>query len=149
MPEQYPNKVVTTTLKLPYKYTVGRTLSEFFVALRDEGKILGKRCPGCETVLFPPRKTCGRCSSGTTEWVELTGKGILESFTVVRYSEPTLPEEPPYVLGQVRLEGASGGITHLVKGIEPDRVKIGMEVRAVIKKERQGNIRDIEGFEPA
>lgn len=146
--ETYPEKVVTITLKLPYSYTVGKTLSEFFVALRDKGTIMGKSCPGCKAVLFPPRKTCGRCYSETGDWVELSGKGVVETFTVVRYREPTLPAKPPYILGQIKLEGTNGGITHLVKGVDLDEIKIGMEVQAVIKEEREGNIRDIEGFIP-
>jgi uncharacterized OB-fold protein len=148
MSDKYPETVVTTTLKLPYHYTVGETLSAFFVTLRDKGTITGKNCPGCNAVLFPPRKTCGRCYSETGDWVELSGKGTLESFTVVRYKEPTLPEAPPYILAQIKLEGTNGGITHLVKGLEPAEVKIGMPVQAVIKKEREGNIKDIEYFEP-
>jgi hypothetical protein len=139
---------VTTTLKLPYSYTAGATLSQFFIALRDEGKIMGKLCPGCQRVLFPPRKTCGRCFTETTDWVDLSGKGLVESFTIVHYSEPTLPEKPPYVLAQIKLEGTHGGITHLLKGIEPDQVRIGLEVQAVLKEKRQGNIMDIEYFKP-
>jgi len=148
MAEEYEKTVVTTTLKLPYKYTVGKTLSQFFVTLRDEGKIMGKACPGCRTVLFPPRTICGRCYAETTDWVELKGTGILETFTVIRYKEPTLPEDPPYILGQIRLDGSSGGITHIVKGVGEEQVRIGMQVQAVLKKERAGNIMDIECFKP-
>ena len=149
MAEEYAKTVVTTTLKLPYKYTVGKTLSQFFVTLRDEGKIMGKACPGCKTVLFPPRTICGRCYSETTDWVELKGTGILETYTVVRYKEPTLPQDPPYILGQIKLDGSSGGITHIVKGVEEEQVRIGMKVQAVFKRERNGNIMDIECFQPA
>jgi uncharacterized OB-fold protein len=148
MSEKYPETVVTTTLKLPDNYTAGKTLSDFFVALRDDGKIMGKTCPDCNAVLFPPRKSCGRCYTRTTDWVELSGRGVIESFTVVRYSEPTLPEDPPYILGQIKLEGSNGGITHIIKGVEPDQVRIGAQVRAVIKEDRKGNIKDIEYFEP-
>ncbi len=148
MSDSIPNKVVTTTLNLPYNYTAGETLSQFFVALRDEAKIMGKHCPGCDAVLFPPRRTCGRCYSETGEWVELNGKGVMETFTIVRYDEPTLPDKPPYVLGQIKLEGSSGGITHLIKGMAPEQIKLGMKVKAVIRPQRNGNIKDIECFRP-
>jgi uncharacterized OB-fold protein len=148
MSEAITNKIVTNTLKLNYHYTVGKTLSHFFTVLRDEGKLLGKLCPGCNTVLFPPKESCGRCFSETTDWVELSGKGTLEAFTAVRYKEPTLPLDPPYILGQIQLEGISGGITYPVKGIGPEQVKTGMKVRAVIKPVREGKLTDIECFEP-
>ncbi len=149
MPANHQGTVVTQTLKIPYTYTAGNTLSQFLVKLRDEGKIMGKRCPGCSAVLFPPRRRCGRCHSETTEWVELSGKGVLQTYTVVQYKEPTLPEDPPYILGLIKLDGTNGGIPHLIKGINPDQVKIGMQVRARIKNDRQGNIRDIDYFTSA
>jgi uncharacterized protein len=148
MPEAIPNKIVTNTLKLNYHYTVGRTLSHFFTVLRDEGKLLGRLCPGCNTVLFPPRESCGRCFSETTEWVELSGRGTLTAFTIVRYKEATLPLDPPYILGQIHLEGISGGITYPVKGITPEQVKPGIKVRAVLKAQREGKLSDIECFKP-
>ncbi len=148
MPDNIPNKILTHTLKLHYHYTAGKTLSHFFTVLRDEGKLLGRVCPGCNVVLFPPKDNCGRCFSETTEWVELSGIGTLEAFTVVRYKEPTLPLDPPYILGQIRLEGIFGGITYPVKGITPDQVRLGMQVRAVIKPDREGKLTDIECFEP-
>ena len=148
MSDTIPNKIISQTLKLNYSYTLGKTLSHFFSVLRDEGNLLGKMCQGCNTVLFPPKENCGRCFSETADWVELSGKGTLEAFTIVRYKEPTLPLDPPYILGQIKLEGISGGITYPVKGIAPEQVKTGMQVRAVIKPDREGKLTDIECFEP-
>jgi len=109
---------------------------------------MGKKCPKCRAVLFPPRTSCGECFSETTGWVEISGKGVLQSYTIVRYKEPTLPEDPPYILGQIKLYGTNGGITHLIKEVKPEQLKIGMKVQAVIKEERKGNILDIGYFKP-
>ncbi len=143
-----PESIETQNLKIKYGYTVGRTLSEFFTALRDEGKLMGKKCPECNGVLFPPRQSCGRCFSQTTDWVTLSGKGQVKSYTVVRYQEPTLADDPPYILGQIALDGSVGGITHLIKGVSPEEMKIGMKVKAVIKENRAGTIGDIDCFKP-
>lgn len=143
-----PETIVTQNLKIQYNYTVGQTLSEFFTTLRDEGKLMGKTCPDCDGVLFPPRHSCGRCFSQTTDWVDISGKGEVTSFTVVRYKELTLPEDPPYILAQIDLDGTIGGITHLIKGVEPEEMKIGMKVKAVIKEDREGTLKDIECFRP-
>ncbi len=148
MNKSVPNKVVTNTLNLYYNYTAGKILSEFFHELREHGTLMGRFCPGCNEVVFPPRKTCGRCYSLTGDWVKLSGAGVVESFALVRYQEPTLPEKPPYILGQIRMDGTNGGITHLIKGVKVGELKIGMKVKAIIKEERQGDIRDIDHFSP-
>lgn len=148
MSDETPNKIISNTLKLNYQYATGNTLSHFFTVLRDEAKLLGKTCPECNEVLFPPKEMCGRCFAMTADWVELSGEGILEAFTVVRYKEPTLPIDPPYILGQIKLEGISGGITYPVKGISPEQAEPGMKVKAVFKTDREGRLSDIECFEP-
>jgi uncharacterized OB-fold protein len=148
MSDETPNKIISNTLKLNYQYATGNTLSHFFTVLRDEAKLLGKTCPECNEVLFPPKEMCGRCFAMTGDWVELSGEGTLEAFTVVRYEEPYLPLDPPYILGQIRLDGISGGITYPVKGIASDRVEPGMKVKAVFKADREGRLSDIQYFEP-
>ncbi len=148
MSESIPNMIFTDELHLKYNYTAGKTLSYFFTVLRDEGIILGKKCPECQQVLFPPRKICGRCYADTTDWVPLSGKGVLEAYTVVRYTEPTLPWPAPYIFGQIKLTGTDGGITYLIKGVKPEEIQIGMEVQALLKSNRNGNLHDIECFNP-
>jgi hypothetical protein len=66
-----------------YDYAVGETATRFFLRLRDEGKIAGKRCPGCQAVLVPPRAYCERCFVKTEEWVDVGPEGTIEAFTIV------------------------------------------------------------------
>ena len=40
-------------IKMPYTWSVGEVGSRFLVALRDEGKILGNRCPLCGNPTTP------------------------------------------------------------------------------------------------
>ena len=46
------------------------------------------------------------------------------------------------------MDGADTGLVHLIGGVEPDKVKIGMRVQAVLEKERDGHITDIKHFKP-
>jgi len=46
------------------------------------------------------------------------------------------------------MDGADTGLVHLIGGVDPDRVKVGMRVQAVIAKERDGHITDIKHFRP-
>lgn len=137
-------------MAVPYTYAVGALGSRFFIELRDNKKIMGIRCPQCKLVYMPPRSVCGKCFSQLSEWVEVSDKGTILTYTVVNYKEATHPPDvnPPFVYGVVQLDGADTGITHLISGVDPEKVTIGMKVQAVFKEKREGNILDIKYFKP-
>jgi uncharacterized OB-fold protein len=83
------------------------------------------------------------------DWIKLPGTGTVETYTVVHYSEPGLhPKKPPFVYGVIKMDGADTGLVHLIDGVDPDKVKVGMRVQAVMAKERDGHITDIKHFKP-
>lgn len=142
--------VVEGKLALPYKYFAGRTGSAFLIALRDEKKILGVRCPECRKVYVPPRSTCERhVTTRLTEWVPLSGEGVVTAFTVVRYAEPYQPVKPPYILALIKLAGADTAFAHIVKGIAASEMRVGLPVKAVFAKVSTSTILDIDHFAPA
>lgn len=151
MSEQERNAfVVEGRMALPYQYFAGATGSKFIVALRDQKKILGVRCEACNKTFVPPRQTCERCFANLTDhWVELEPTGEVTGFTVIRYAEPYQPQEPPYVLAMIRLDGADTSIAHVLRCGQVDQAKIGMRVRAVFSDKVKNNILQIAGFEPA
>ncbi len=138
-------------IRMPYKWAVGETGSFFLTQLRDYARLWGARCPGCAMVFMPPRKNCPRCVVVNTTWVELSPRGVLESFTVIHFSEPALePSEPPYIIGIIKLDGADTGLTHLVDEVDPGALRSGMRMEAVFKEkeQRRGEIRDLLYFRP-
>jgi uncharacterized OB-fold protein/acyl dehydratase len=140
--------VVEGKLALPYRYFAGRTGSRFLLALRGEKKILGSRCPACNKVYVPPRPTCERHVAQQTEWAELSSRGMVAGFTVVRYREPYQPLEPPYVLALVRLDGADTPLVHVVTGVSPAEMRVGLRVKAVFAEKSTSTIMDIDHFAP-
>lgn len=132
----------------PYKYTVGKVASKFFTELRDNKRILGLKCPDCKRVLVPPRSTCDRCFSKLEDWVEVDNKGVLETYTIVNYSLPIHPADCPFAYGIVKLNGAGTGLACLLGEVDLQHLKIGMQVEAVFKEKREGNILDIKYFKP-
>lgn len=140
--------VVPGAIILPYTYSVGALSSKFFTELRDNAKIMGIRCRHCNRVYMPPRSTCARCFNKLEEWVELDGKGTLLTYATVHYPLPVHPVDPPFVYGIIQLDGADTGLVHLIGEVDPQKVRIGMRVRAVFKDERIGNILDIKYFKP-
>ncbi|MFC2017495.1 Zn-ribbon domain-containing OB-fold protein, partial [Chloroflexota bacterium] len=133
---------------MDYKYAAGLAGSRFLTELRDNRKIMGIRCPKCRRVYVPPRLTCKECFSNLDEWLELSGKGTLNSYTVVYYSETFHPVEPPIFYGIIQLDGADTGLPHLLGEVELNNVRIGMRVEPVFKEKREGNILDIKYFKP-
>ena len=149
--EKWLEEVEPLTLKgqiaVPYTWWAGETGSRFLIALRDENKIMANRCDSCGTVYVPPRKNCGRCFVKTGPWQELDGQGVVEAFTIVRFSHPLQPAAVPFAYAMIKLDGADVSLVHLVKE-DLERLKSGVRVRAIFKekKERQGNILDIDSF---
>ncbi len=135
-------------IRVPYTWAAGAVASKFYTGLRDR-KIYGVRCPRCRHVLVPPKKTCHRCFSHLSEWVEVSHEGTLQTFTVVHYHEPELhPLKAPFAYGIIRLDGADTGMTHLIGEATLKALKEGMKMKAVFKEKPEGNYLDIQYFKP-
>lgn len=147
--EQEEIMALNGQIKVPYQWTVGVTGSRFFTELRDNQKIWGTKCPKCQKTFVPPRKTCPKCFAPIGEWVELSPKGTVTTFTIVRYTEPGLhPMEAPFAYGIIQLDGADTGLLHLLGEVDLASIRSGMRVEAVFRTEREGNLLDIKYFRP-
>jgi uncharacterized OB-fold protein len=95
------------------------------------------RCDACGQTWFPSQHRCPNCGATTWQWVPVKTTGILYTFTVVHQAgtegRPPGFEAPyPYVVGVIEIDGGEGArIAGNIVGLEPDRVRIGMRVRAV------------------
>ncbi len=140
------NTVIPGTISIPFSYAAGRAASRFFIALRDEKKILGTRCPACRRIIVPPRAFCGRCSVATKEWVEVSDCGTLVSYTVTYHDGPHRPHQPPVIYGIIRLDGADTNLVHLLDPAKLDGIEVGARVQAVFREQREGCLLDIAYF---
>ena len=130
--------------------STGATGTKFLKGIRDNKQIMGITCPSCKKVYVPPRSHCPTCFARMSEWVELSGKGSLTSYTIVRYREPYMPKEPPYAYGIIQLDGADTGLTHILGDVAMEDLEVGLRVKPVFKprKDREGSILDIKYFKP-
>ena len=133
---------------ITYEYAAGATGSEFLGRLRDEQRICGIRCSGCERVILPPRGFCERCFIKTEEWVEVGAGGVIESFTISSEPFQGLPD-PPYAIAYVTLDGASTAMVNFVRNIDLSdtqgaarRMAVGTRVEVKWKDVREGRITD-------
>ncbi len=146
--ETYLTPVVP--MDFTYNYRVGPYITRYLDGFKEK-KILGSKCPGCSLVAVPPRKFCGVCNKVMEEMVEVSQEGTLENFTVghVTIEKGKLsPADAPYVLGLVKLDGATSALLAKVEGVSPAEVKTGMKVKAVWKDPVEGDYGDLDHFEP-
>jgi hypothetical protein len=134
----------------PFDWAVGRYGSKFLKELRDNKKLVGIKCPKCGFVYMPPRKVCGKCFVAMDELVEVSDKGVIESYTVVYFSflDPeTGKQRPvPYGYGFVKLDGADSCFMHFFEETDLKKLKIGLRAQAVFEENRTGSIADIKHF---
>ena len=99
-----------------------------FYAYIGKGKLMGVRCASCGRLLVPPRPVCPSCYGTDVEWVELSGEGVVESYTIIHVAPPRFQEEAPYIVAIVRLREGVRLPGRLV-GAKPEDVKVGMPVK--------------------
>ena len=114
------------------------SVQKYFEAL-TQGKLMGNKCPKCGQIYVTPRRLCGKCQKETT-WVELSGKGILTTFTMIYVGNQAMvskgyDRKKPYIFAIARMkEGPS--VSGLLLGLEntkPEDIKIGMPVHVVFE----------------
>lgn len=135
-------------MSVPSRYTFGLAGERFFRALKDEGKILGARCDRCQVSYVPARQFCERCMAELEDWHDAGTQGEVHAFTRLAVDLDGSPRSQPELIAFVRIE--DGGLVHRLGEVDPDEVRIGMQVEAVLKApgEREGSIHDIQHFRP-
>jgi uncharacterized OB-fold protein len=131
-----------------YRRTMGE-LSPFFLALRDEKKMLGCRCTRCGLVRVPPFMTrCPDCSFAPTELLEVEQIGVMNNTPPITYFATSMFQHmAPFGRGRLTLSGADTGMSVLVyttTGIlVPGIVTKGTEMKVIFRDSRVGAISDI------
>ena len=136
-------------IEADYIYTSGVAGERFFVALRDEGKLLSARCSSCDVRYLPPRLFCERCLGPLGTWAEIPSTGRISAVTVAHVDRKGVPQAQPETFVLVRFKGIHGGLVHRFLAA-PETARAGLAVRPRLKPRpaRSGAITDIEGFEP-
>lgn len=103
------------------------THSAYSEALK-ENRLLGLKCTKCGAYTVPPKKVCAECSSEEVEVAELSGRGTVRTFTVIRVPPEGL--EAPYLVGLVELEEGPWLMGNIL-GVNPDRATMDIIGRRV------------------
>lgn len=104
------------------------TSQPFWDGLND-GVVRIQRCDACNAWVFYPRSRCSNCLSDALSWHEVTGNGVLYTFTIAR--QPTAPhfaDEVPQKLAVVELaEGVR--LTTTLVNVDEAAIRVGMAVK--------------------
>ncbi|MGD8545255.1 MAG: Zn-ribbon domain-containing OB-fold protein [Candidatus Bathyarchaeota archaeon] len=137
-------------MEADYIYTLGKAGERFFKEIKDNGRIMGAKCPCCNVVYVPARMYCEKCFTRLEKWIDVGKRGTVHTFTVATININGEKLEKPTIFALIKFKGTCGGLIHKIEEIDPEKVKIGMNVEAVLKPipERKASINDIKYFKP-
>jgi len=90
-----PIELLRTPIELEYTFSAGQSASRFLRGIA-QGKLLGQKCPVDGRVYFPSRGSCPQHGMPFTgDLVELTDKGTVVTYAIVRVPSENIPLELP------------------------------------------------------
>ncbi len=96
-------------------------------AKKHEWKL--QRCKSCGVYIYYPRTLCPQDLSFDLEWVTVSGKGTVYSYTIAETpTHPAFAGDVPYTIAIVELAEGPHMTTNIV-GCQPSEVKVGMPVK--------------------
>ncbi len=94
-------------------------------------ELLLQKCQECGHYRYPPGETCPSCLSDKLEWVKVSGRGSVYTWTVFHQAyHPAYKDDIPYAVVVVELEEGPRMITNLMNCRIED-IKMGMPVEVV------------------
>lgn len=94
-----------------------------------EGRLLLQRCRACGKLQFFPRAVCTGCFGGDIEWVPVSGKGKIQSFTLIwTPRNPAFKDEVPICYASIVLDEGVLMQSRIV-GAVPQSVRSGADVK--------------------
>ena len=142
------SEVLSAPYVLEYTYTrsTGPVIGRFLESLRY-GVLEGvKTADG--RVLCPPLEYDEAGDATTGEFVQLPPAGTVKSWSWVEEPRKGHPFDKPFAWALIQIDGTDNAMVHAVDAGKAKSMRTGMRVRLRWADERNGTIRDIEGFEP-
>lgn len=103
----------------------------FWTAAKN-GKLVMQKCGRCGTLNFFPKPWCIDCGSRKLEWVEVSGRGTVYSYTIaykVMMNFPGWQGDLPVIMCIIDLDEGARMYGQVI-GCKPEDVKIGMQLAA-------------------
>ena len=85
--------------------------------------LMVQRCDACGQHYFYPRPLCPRCFSRAVQWVEVSGRGRLHTYTINYRPPRKFPTQSPVIIGIVELNEGPRMMGNIV-GTDADPAKL-------------------------
>ena len=99
-------------------------------------------------MLIPPSEYDPQTGESLDEFVEVGPGGVVDTWAWVHQPRENHPLDRPFAWALIRPDGADSAMLHALDAGSEDKVKTGMRVVPRWRSETQGDIHDIECFEP-
>jgi uncharacterized protein len=103
------------------------TIEQFYRFL-SQNKLMAGKCLKCGKTHLPPRPFCDNCYSTDFEWIEVSGKGKLVTYTEISVAPQQFQNLTPYAVGIVELENGLK-IPGLLQNLKREQLEIGMDLQ--------------------
>jgi uncharacterized OB-fold protein len=102
------------------------TIEQFYKRLSQK-KLMAGKCIKCSKLHLPPRPICDNCYGQEFEWVEISGKGKLLTYTTIHIAPVQFQALAPYTVGIVQLENGLK-LPGMISNVAAEQLKIGMNL---------------------
>jgi uncharacterized OB-fold protein len=102
------------------------TIDQFYKFLQ-QGKLMAGKCLKCGKIHLPPRPLCDNCFSQEFEWVNVSGKGKLLTYTVIHVAPQQFQALTPYAVGILKLENGLK-IPGMIQGLPIEQLEVGIDL---------------------
>lgn len=121
-------EIIRLAKSRPYPPRMSAFTQTFWQSL-TQGQLQTTCCGNCEKLTFPPKPACPYCWGENVGWRELSGNGVLYSYTTVHAAPEAFAAEVPYDLGIIDLDEGLRVATGITGAGTP---KLDAPVRAVV-----------------
>ena len=110
-----------------------------FIDHLEKGKVMTSQCKNCKATFFPPRADCCQCLSSDMQWREVSGRGVLVSYSQLKFAPIGFEGDLPYSIavldyGDFRVFG------RIDNALDPEEIKIGMAMTTAVNELGDGRL---------
>jgi len=122
---------MATASSKPLPRPISPELTRPFWEAAKRHELVMPRCTTCDHLFFYPRSECPRCLSNHLEWVRVSGRGRLHTYTIVyQPANAAFRDDTPYIYAVVQLDEGPRMVSNVVQ-CDLDAVKVDMPLEVI------------------
>jgi uncharacterized OB-fold protein len=110
-----------------------------FIDYLEKGTVMATRCRECGITFFPPRADCYKCLSSNMEWIEVSGKGKLVSYSKLEFAPSGFGDDLPYCIALLDY-GDFKVFGRIADELNEDELAVGMNMSTRVNRLPNGQL---------